>query len=338
MFFIFRYTFTYEDAQELYTSLTTLLQNNGRHILCDNDRGAKRVQRKRSLKEPEAEIERILSQLWSHVVKPVLNGLAITNPSTDNLSRIWWCPTGPLAFLPIHAAGLYGENESLGSKLSDFVVSSYTPTLTALLNSSYPTAPRKHQLLAVALPSESGLPRTQDELDQVTKRAGNFPILHLVESRATVDEVGKGMEQSSWVHFACHGMQDVSHPTESALRLAGDSRLTLSKIVQLSLPHADLAFLSACQTATGSEDLAEESVHLSAGMMLAGYRGVIATMWSIMDSDAPRVADAVYAGLFNESQPDPTKAAHALHVAVKKLREDSKKSFLSWVPFIHIGV
>src|ERR1700677_3266452 len=71
-------TFTYEDAQELYTSLTTLLQNNGRCVLCDDDRGAKRVRRNAYLKDSEAEFERILSQLWSHVVKPVLNGLAIT--------------------------------------------------------------------------------------------------------------------------------------------------------------------------------------------------------------------------------------------------------------------
>ncbi|KAJ6529941.1 hypothetical protein DFH09DRAFT_934658, partial [Mycena vulgaris] len=42
--------------------------------------------------------------------------------------------------------------------------------------------------------------------------------------------------------------------------------------------------LSACQTARGAKGLQEESVHLAAGMLLAGYRGVIATMWSIMDT------------------------------------------------------
>ena len=52
-------------------------------------------------------------------------------------------------------------------------------------------------------------------------------------------------------------------------------------------------------------------------------------MWSIMDSDAPLVADEVYAQLFKYSEPDPTQAAHALHHAVKKLIEDSigTKSF-----------
>jgi CHAT domain-containing protein len=74
--------------------------------------------------------------------------------------------------------------------------------------------------------------------------------------------------------------------------------------------------------------------------VLAGYRGVVGTMWSIMDDDAPKVADAVYAHLFKESYPDPSQTAFALQEAVKKLCNESeeKKSFLSWVPYIHVGI
>ena len=38
-----------------------------------------------------------------------------------------------------------------------------------------------------------------------------------------------------------------------------------------SLEPAELAFLSACQTATGYEKLPEEAVHLVAGMLAAGF-------------------------------------------------------------------
>ncbi|KAJ7495365.1 hypothetical protein FB451DRAFT_1213925 [Mycena latifolia] len=74
-------------------------------------------------------------------------------------------------------------------------------------------------------------------------------------------------------------------------------------------------------------------------MLIAGYRGVIATMWSISDRDAPQVAADVYGHLFKTSPPDSTRAAEALHLAVQKLRQDSggKKSFFHWVPFIHVG-
>jgi len=106
-----------------------------------------------------------------------------------------------------------------------------------------------------------------------------------------------------------------------------------------SFPRADFAFLSACQTATGDKRLPEEAIHLAAGLMLAGYRGVIATMWSIQDKDAPVIADHVYAKLFKDTQQNSTGAALALHHAVKLLRQQvGDSAFLSWVPFIHVGV
>jgi CHAT domain-containing protein len=253
---------------------------------------------------------------------------------------VWWCTTGFLTFLPIHAAGIYGEKALPGPKLPDFVVSSYTPTLSSLITDSRPTTLPNSQVLAVALPMESGLAGAARELDCIANRVGSSNVKKLLEKDATIDNVIDALEESSFVHFACHGVQDATNPNESALLLAKSSRLTLSRLNRLSLPHAQLAFLSACQTATGDEMLVREAVHLAAGMLSAGYRGVIATMWSIMDSDAPLVADEVYAQLFKYSEPDPTQAAHALHNAVKKLIKDSNgtKSFLEWVPFIHIGI
>ncbi|KAJ6599558.1 TPR-like protein [Mycena sp. CBHHK59/15] len=327
--------FTPGDAESLANSLGDLV-----------GRGERLHGQREGHLHPEDALEQNLSKLWFGVVKPVLNGLAMTTPSKSNLPRIWWCPTGPLAFLPIHAAGLYGKDDSFGSKLSDFMISSYAPSLTALIESF--RAPSKSQkglqLLAVAQPSALGqyyIPGTQEEITRIQQLAGRKPsILRLDEDMATVERVQKGMRESRWVHFACHGVQDMSHPTESALLLAGSSRLTLSSIIQLALPHAELAFLSACQTASGDKSLEEESVHLAAGMLLAGYRGVIATMWTIMDNDAPQVASDVYEHLVKTSPPDSTQAAEALHLTVQKLREGSstKKSFFHWVPFIHVGV
>ncbi|KAJ7625756.1 CHAT domain-containing protein, partial [Roridomyces roridus] len=164
------------------------------------------------------------------------------------------------------------------------------------------------------------IPGTKTEINQIQDLAQARRIPNM----ATIDRVQEAMQKCQWAHFACHGVQDVTRPTASALLLAGGSRLTLSDIIQLALPHADFAFLSACQTATGDEKLQEESVHLAAGMLLAGYRGVIATMWTIMDQDAPQVTK-------DTSPPDPTKAAEALHFAVQKLLERYPlKSFLHW--------
>ncbi|KAJ7213704.1 TPR-like protein [Mycena rebaudengoi] len=303
------------------------------HIVPDTGRNERLSgHRKGSCRLPEDEFARILSELWT--------------PKKDAPLRIWWCPTGPLTFLPIHAAGLYGKDDTFGSKLADFVISSYAPFLDALIEGrqSKSTSHENPQLLAVAQPSASGqtyIPGTQEEINHIEIHAsGKLPILRLEEELATVESVEKGIIASSWVHFACHGIQNVSDPIQSALLLAGSERLTLSRIINLSLPHARFAFLSACQTATGNQKLQEESVHLAAGMLLAGYRGVIATMWTIMDNDAPQVADDVYAHIFKVSPADSSRAAEALHLAVRKLREEGgrKRAFSHWVPFIHLGV
>ncbi|KAJ6545266.1 hypothetical protein B0H19DRAFT_1075607 [Mycena capillaripes] len=157
------------------------------------------------------------------------------------------------------------------------------------------------QVLAVAQPTALGqtyIPGTKAEITSIQKHAkGKVPVLRLDANVATVDNVQAGMMDSHWVHFACHGVLNASDPTEN------------------------FAFLSAGQTATGDGVLQGEAVHLEGGMLSAGYRGVIATMWTIMNSDAPRTAEV-------------------LHHAVRKLREESggTKPFSHWVPFIHVGV
>ncbi|KAJ6549921.1 CHAT domain-containing protein [Mycena capillaripes] len=290
-------------------------------------------------------------RLWQSLldILPVLDALAIMTPTRNDLPHVWWCLTGPLTFLPVHAAGLYGENDSFGSKLSDFAISSHTPSLTALIQYLRPQSEQKKiKMLAVAQPSPDGqayIPGTQHELDQIESHARNkLPVHRLEGNGATVDSVKERMRDSDWVRFACHGIQQISEPTNSALLLAGSMHYELMhyepSYCNLNLPNATFAFLSACQTAMGDKKLRKEAVHLAGGMLLAGYRSVIGTMWTIVDNDAPQVAGDVYEHLFKSSPPDHTEAAEALHFAVQKLREqdEGRSSFFRWVPFIHLGV
>jgi CHAT domain-containing protein len=190
-------------------------------------------------------------------------------------------------------------------------------------------------------PGLSRLPNAEKELTQIEQIGSSMHVHTLFGELATTESVVGGMEKHSWVHLACHGIQDIITPTQSAFCLQ-NGNLTLSKLITKSFPHADFAFLSACQTAAGDENLSEEAVHLAAGMLAVGYRSVIATMWSIMDEDAPLVAAEVYSHLVHGQKPDSTQAAHALHHAVKclceHLEESGRPSFESWVPFIHVGM
>ena len=310
--------------------------------------------------------ESVLSTLWNGVVKPVLDALdfsvcdvtlpeftadsfiCVSEQTPGDLSRIFWCPTGPFAFLPIHAAGLYGTQSSEpGETLSDYAVSSYVPTLSILA----PPAQKPDavsggdlRLLTVRQPLSDGqsrLPGVDTELKYIRTVVQNSPSARTTfteSSVGTVEEVLALMKDAEWVHFACHGIQDAASPTDSGLCLADQRRLKLSDIISVSRPRGGLAFLSACQTATGHKDLSDEAIHIAAGMLFAGYGGVVGTMWSISDRLAPLVTKDVYEQLFrNGTRPDYREAARALHDAVERLR-NSNASFVEWLPFIHVGL
>ncbi|KAF8971357.1 CHAT domain-containing protein [Flammula alnicola] len=292
----------------------------------------------------------VLRELWCKVVQPVLEALAYSYHSDpSNRSRIWWCPTGPLAFLPLHAAGIYGSAYQPGSCVSDFVVSSYTPTVRSLndkfLASS--TSSRCTSLVLVSQPNTPGLstiPSARKEVHalQELMKGTAVDTLLLEDDKATREKVKAEIKSRSWVHFACHGVQDVHQPLESGLCLH-DGRLELLEIMKQQIPKLDLAFLPTCQTSKGDLKLSEEVVHFPAGMLAAGYRGVVGTMWSISDMHGPEFATEFYQYLLREKGLeglDSTQAAYALDYATRKVREslgESDTAFLTWVPYVHFG-
>ncbi|TFK71833.1 hypothetical protein BDN72DRAFT_764413 [Pluteus cervinus] len=287
--------------------------------------------------KPRFTATELLEQLWMAVVKPVLDGLGIQRAQTrtSDMPRIWWCPSGPLSGLPIHAAGIYSEGGQ-GPTISDYAVSSYFPSASALAYATRPEDPSQtFSLLTIANPTGAGLPGTEWELEKIKMHT---MTQELTRGEATVEAVKEGMEKASWVHFACHGVAKPDRPMDSALILANHMHLTLREISDLSLPHAEFAYLSACQTATEVTRAPDQSAHLSTGMMACGYRSIVGTMWQISDEHAPFVADRVYAKMLEGGRPDYKHAAYALHDAVQALRKERQVGFETWVPFIHIGV
>jgi CHAT domain-containing protein len=220
------------------------------------------------------------------------------------------------------------------------VISSYTPSLTALLHSSQTKAKDFTGILAIAEPSS--LPATRQEVQMIEEQFYDLPFTQLIGEQATVPNVLQEMKKHSWVHFACHGVQDALEPTKSAFILHNHAKLDLQKIMQKPIHCAQVAFLSACQTAAGTSKLPDEAAHLAAGMLMAGYGTVFATMWSIRDQDAPIVASNVYSHLIENAEHldiSEGKAAKALHLAMVKLREKiGVENFMFWIPFIHMGI
>ncbi|CUA71909.1 Pentafunctional AROM polypeptide [Rhizoctonia solani] len=320
--------------EEAYKSMSQSLRS------CGRGRGVfKRGAKQRE--DVNDALNKVLNLLWDLIAKPVLEKLGfLKNAPEESLPRLTWCTNRELSMLPLHAAGYYDRPRS---KVSDFVISSYTPTLSALLSAlSAPSTPHS-QLLAIGqetCPSQSldPLPGTRKELTFIETHAKEpIDLAQVNGSDASCELVLDAMEQFDWVHLACHAKQDLANPLGSGFFLS-DGVLTLDTIIRKSFKDKGLAFLSACQTAKGDDELADEAVHLAAGMLLAGYRSVIATMWSVSDADAPDVANEVYGRLLKDGKMDHTESARALHEAINVLRESvGEKNFIRWVPYIHIG-
>jgi CHAT domain-containing protein len=256
-----------------------------------------------------------------------------------------------LSFLPIHAAGEYACAHP--ESVLDYAISSYTPNVTALTRRFEERRSISDGVEGLLLTSQpNGIPGspihgTTREVQTIHQTAleHRTRALKLEGDEISPEECLDHLETFSSVHLACHGSQDAENPLLSKFFFHRGT-LDLSAIIKKDLKNADLAFLSACQTSTGDEKLSEEAVHLAAGMLAAGYRRVVGTMWSIGDSTAQRVAADFYDYLFKHKEEgsgnrfDGSLSAYALHHAVQELRKttgDSETSILGWVPFVHFG-
>jgi CHAT domain-containing protein len=227
---------------------------------------------------------------------------------------------------------------------------SYTPTLSALVkaNEKFTTCTQvqvagpKATLTFVGVPELPGrpdrnLPSVPLELARISSVVGAERVDAIVGEAATTTAVFSALSSSKWLHLACHGEQDVSEPLQSHLVLY-DGKLTLGEILNTHIPDAGFVFLSACETAMGDAGLLNESMHLAGGMIFAGFCGALGTMWSIVDSDGPPLADFVYKRVFGEEKtPDVRDVARALHIAIRAMRRKGLP-FQRWAPFVHMGV
>ena len=163
------------------------------------------------------------------------------------MPRIWWCATGPLAFLPIHVAGIYTTSiTQFGPTLSDFAISSYIPNVRALtervLNS--PQVPdkkgeRKAAFFMMSQPKTPNLPLIPGTTKEVLAimqllKKHNVQFICLEGEAATVKQGITYMETHSCIHFACHAHQNTQKPLKSRFMLH-DGGLELSEIIKRKL-------------------------------------------------------------------------------------------------------
>ncbi|KAJ8580075.1 hypothetical protein M405DRAFT_753711, partial [Rhizopogon salebrosus TDB-379] len=271
------------------------------------------------------------------VVGPIVEALRhLAQPG----SRIWWCPTAQFALLPLHAAGPYAKKSH---NFADLYISSYTPTLAALIRTRQRIARgafTSPHFVAIGQgnPGKGKVLRhVAAEVDHVARHvAPIMPFTSLMESDATVQRALGALNRHQWVHLACHGMLNRKKPFESYFTMC-DGPLTIMDITRPGLHTPEFAFLSACHTTVGHESSPGEAIHLAAAMQLSGFCSVVGSMWCVDDEVVGQIVSVFYDNMVDGSgKLDCRRAAVALHEAIKKLHK--KIPLEQQIAFVHIGV
>src|SRR5437764_12386091 len=257
-------------------------------------------------------------------------------PDVSKKERLIIVPDGRLHLLPFDALV-----DSSGRYLVSSHTITYAPSATSLyLTNSAPQKPAQHPLLGIG-----GIPYEQNaELTKLATMRGyiSTPLVNLPASKEEVlaaqaafpsdsDTVllgsiatksafeHSGLDQHSIIHLAVHGVANEKHPERAAIILLSDSSsgddgiLEASDIVHLHT-NAALVVLSACDTAVGRFQGAEEIAKISLAFQLAGAKTVVSTLWSIDDARALYLMKRFYVHLAEKDT-----IAHAMTAAKRDM-------------------
>ncbi|KAF5580392.1 hypothetical protein FPANT_9348 [Fusarium pseudoanthophilum] len=319
----------------------------------------------------------MLEWLWDTITSGVLEVLGFKKTPADQQEwpHIWWIPTGPLSRFPLHASGRHGERS--GKTVMDRVISSYSPSLRALVHGrrQREVAIDPSHALLIDVEHTDGcprLPQARAEIKAVSEICESIAI-HPLSGGQSKESMLSCLRNCKVFHFAGHGYTNGDDPSKSHLCLSnGDDPLTVGDILKLNLHEKSpfLAYLSACSTGHVKDDkFIDESIHLISAFKLAGFRHVIGTLWKVRDKHCVDVARVTYEVIREGGMTDDS-VCRGLHKATRMLRDnwleslDRKREQLEgaeqdmrdvipfedvegirddhlpayWVPYVHYGV
>ncbi len=135
----------------------------------------------------------------------------------------------------------------------------------------------------------------------------------LTGEAATEPAVRERLGEFSILHLATHGILDQEAPGMSAVLLADGEALSVYELAGLEL-DVDLAVLSACRTGQGETTRGDDVVGLARGLLGAGCRAAVVSLWPVDDASTTLLMAAFYRELQGGAGPADALRASALHV------------------------
>jgi CHAT domain-containing protein len=170
-------------------------------------------------------------------------------------------------------------------------------------------------------------PHVDEEIQSVATLLPRPKVFSGVDaSEAVLRENGPN---SRFIHIATHGFFRQDQPMFSGIRL-GDTFLTLYDLYSLKLPDSHVT-LSGCSTGLTAVVSGDEIMGLSRGLLFAGARDLLLTLWDVNDSSTAEFMKSFYASALEHQDP-----ALALQNAIQQLRKQYPHPYY-WAPFVLVG-
>ena len=212
-------------------------------------------------------------------------------------------------------------------------------TLLALGNPVLGTEALKRAAVTLRDGKLEPLPEAEQEVKALGRLYGTARSKVYIGTDAREDRFKTEASRAKILHFATHGILNNASPMYSHLALAEggaseDGLLEAWELMQLDL-HADLAVLSACETARGRVGAGEGMVGFSWAMFIAGVPSIVVSQWKVESAGTRDLMVNFHRGLLSPKAPTKTEALR--QAALKLLRNPETSHPFYWGGFVLVG-
>lgn len=186
--------------------------------------------------------------------------------------------------------------------------------------------------------SLSPLPEAGEEVRALGRLYGASRSKIYVGAEAREDRVKNEAGRASILHFTTHGTLNNASPMYSYLSLAGDGPnedglLEAWELMQLDL-KAELAVLSACETARGRIGAGEGMIGFSWAMFIAGVPSLVVSQWKVESAGTRDLMVNFHRSLITNPR---TKTVALRQASLKLMRNPETSHPFYWAGFVLVG-
>lgn len=187
------------------------------------------------------------------------------------------------------------------------------------------------------------LPEAGEEVKALARLYGAARSKVYVGSEAREDRIKSEAGRAGILHFTTHGALNNASPMYSHLSLAEggpneDGLLEAWELMQLDL-KAELAVLSACETARGRIGAGEGVIGFSWAMFIAGVPSIVVSQWKVESASTRDLMVNFHRGLMPSGprQSKLTKTDALRQAALKLMRNPETSHPFYWAGFVLVG-